>query len=203
MKARKTLTYVALVGVMVTVGVSQAHAQDSTAIAEGSRVYGNTCGSCHNARSPLERTDRQWVTIVNHMRVRGNLTGRQARAVLAFLQASNGDPGATSGGAVQSDTAMTFSNLVSSDPTLVERGGQLMALKACIGCHIAAGAGGNVGPALDDVVGNKGPSFVRAKLADPTFNNSTSMMPNFGLTPEEIDALVAYLGSLTSDGGQD
>jgi mono/diheme cytochrome c family protein len=37
---------------------------------------------------------------------------------------------------------------------------------------------------------------VRKKLADPTFNNATSMMPNFGLTMDEIESIVAYLNTL-------
>ena len=61
-------------------------------VAEGARVYGNMCGRCHNPRSPLERDDRSWITIINHMRVRGNLTGGQVKDVLAFLQGTNNDP---------------------------------------------------------------------------------------------------------------
>lgn len=164
-------------------------------VAEGSRVYGNSCGGCHNARSPLERTDGEWVTIVNHMRVRANLTGRQARSVLAFLQASNTDPAAARGATPAPET---LSDEVPTDPALITQGEQLVAQKACIGCHLIGGAGGNVGPSLDRVVANKGARFVRQKLTDPTFNNGTSMMPNFGLTPQEIDALVAYLASIPS-----
>lgn len=59
-------------------------------VAEGAVVYAQNCGRCHNARSPLERTDREWVTIVAHMRARGNLTKSQASQVLDFLQMANG-----------------------------------------------------------------------------------------------------------------
>ncbi len=65
---------------------------DPMLVAEGAAMYGATCGRCHYARSPLERTDRQWVVIMTHMRVRANLTGQQARKVLAFLMATNGQP---------------------------------------------------------------------------------------------------------------
>ncbi len=70
----------------------QGQQVDPTRVAAGAAVYGSMCGRCHNARSPLERTDREWVVIIAHMRVRGNLTGPQVRDVLAFLQATNGQP---------------------------------------------------------------------------------------------------------------
>ena len=33
----------------------------SSLVAGGAKVYGKMCGNCHNARSPMERSDRQWV----------------------------------------------------------------------------------------------------------------------------------------------
>ncbi len=194
-----------VVAVMFLAIPVDAQAQQSSAIAEGARVYGNACGSCHNARSPLERTDRQWVTIVNHMRVRGNLTGRQARAVLAFLQATNTDPRERSQLPGQAPTnAATaerdVSDAVSTDRAVVSRGAALINEKACLGCHVVGNRGGTVGPSLNDLVGRQGARFVRQKLIDPTFNNRNSMMPNFGLTQEQIDALIAYLATLNGRG---
>jgi mono/diheme cytochrome c family protein len=58
-------------------------------IGEGAVLWANNCGRCHNVRSPTERTDTEWVTILMHMRARANLTRHQADAVLAYLQATN------------------------------------------------------------------------------------------------------------------
>ncbi len=190
-----------VVAVMFLAIPVDAQAQQSSAIAEGARVYGNTCGSCHNARSPLERTDRQWVTIVNHMRVRGNLTGRHARAVLAFLQGTNTDPRERSQlpGQAPNNTATAerdVSDAVSTDRVVVSLGAALINEKACLGCHVVGNMGGAVGPSLNDVVGRQGARFVRQKLMDPTFDNRNSMMPNFGLSDQQIEALVAYLATL-------
>lgn len=69
--------------------VSPLTAQDQAAVAEGAQVWGENCVRCHNARPSTERTDLQWLVIVNHMRARGNLTKREARSVTAFLQATN------------------------------------------------------------------------------------------------------------------
>lgn len=72
-------------------------AEEMARVAEGATVYGQQCTRCHNARSPMERNDREWITIVAHMRARANLTRTQARAVAAFLKATNA-PEFTPGG---------------------------------------------------------------------------------------------------------
>ncbi len=192
----------ALLGIF-SVGAQALHAQDRGDLAEGARVYGDMCGRCHNPRSPLERSDRDWVTIINHMRVRANLTGEQVRDVLAFLQATNTHPGeqAPLGGAqrqapapgVRPDTGRAE---VSTDPEVIARGEALVNQNACLGCHVIGRAGGQVGPSLNGVVRRRGPDFVRRKLEDPTFDNESSMMPNFGLSDEQIEAILAYLASL-------
>ncbi len=173
-------------------------AQQQASVTQGARVYGRMCGRCHNPRSPLERSDRDWVTIANHMRVRANLTGGQVRDVLAFLQASNSDPRerAPLGEAVLPSTPEVRKGPPSTDPATVARGSDLAAQKACVGCHVIGNTGGQIGPSLNGVVQRRGADFVRLKLADPTFNNAISMMPNFGLSPEEIEALLAYLATL-------
>lgn len=183
-------------------GLASAQQSGEGDVAAGARVYGDMCGRCHNPRSPLEQSDRAWVTIANHMRVRGNLTGEQVRDVLAFLQATNRDPREraplSEGGAARSPDGGVSLDLgdVSTDPATIARGKVLVEQRACLGCHVIGRAGGQVGPSLNGVVGRKGADVVRRKLADPTFNNATSMMPNFDLTLEEIEAIVAFLDTL-------
>ncbi len=181
-----------------------AGAQDAASVSEGARVYGAMCGRCHNPRSPLERSDRAWVIIANHMRVRGGLTGTQVRDVLAFLQATNADPReriAIGAGPVPPPTPRVgvdgaLSGPASSDSATIAEGKRLFAEKACLGCHIIGGQGGRVGPDLDAVTRRRPIVFLRRKLADPIVDNPTSMMPNFNLTAAEIEAVVAYLASL-------
>ncbi len=183
-------------GLSLTCYTTIAAAQDADLVSQGARVYGNTCGSCHNARSPLERTDRQWTVIVNHMRARANLTGSESRAVLAFLQATNTDPWAQALAQAADDDQVFEATDAPPDPALAPTGETLVAQKACLGCHIIGAAGGQVGPSLNGTVDQKGVMFVRQKLRDPTFDNATSMMPNFGLTTEQIEAITAYLATL-------
>jgi len=80
----------ALVIVVLSVlTVNSVYAQDPADIAKGAALWANNCTRCHNARSPMERNDRGWVTVVNHMRARANLTKSEARAIAAYLQAVN------------------------------------------------------------------------------------------------------------------
>ena len=133
------------------------------------------------------------------MRARAGLTGKQVRNVLAFLQATNTDPreranpfGETppvNGGGAPDTT-------VSTNPQVVSRGRTLVQDGACLGCHVVNGQGGAVGPGLDNVIERRGVEFVMRKMADPTFDRSSSMMPNFGLTQTQIRAVASYLSTL-------
>lgn len=64
-------------------------------VADGVRLWSQNCGRCHNFRPPEERSDREWITIVAHMRARANMTKSAAEAVLAFLQSANGSESAS------------------------------------------------------------------------------------------------------------
>lgn len=180
---------------LLAVPSQRAAAQDNEAVVEGARVYGAMCGRCHNPRSPLERDDRDWVTIVNHMRVRANMTGEQVRAVLAFLQATNTNPAEGGTG----EPVMATGAAISTDLQLIAEGRELVGQKACLGCHVIGKEGGRVGPSLNGVTSRRDADYLRHKLADPTFDNSTSMMPNFGLTQEQIEAILAYMASLNGE----
>ncbi len=68
---------------------SGASAQDPATIADGARAWSQNCTRCHNARSPLERSDGDWAIIVGHMRARAGLTKKQAHAITVYLQVIN------------------------------------------------------------------------------------------------------------------
>lgn len=93
----KTLLTALAAALALVLTPTEGEAQSAAAVAEGAKLYGQNCLRCHTARSPMERTDREWVTIVNHMRARANLTRSHARALTAFLQQTNA-PEATPGG---------------------------------------------------------------------------------------------------------
>ncbi len=64
-------------------GVVVADGQDAV---EGARLWSDNCTRCHNMRPPEQFGAMQWDVIVHHMRVRGNITGGDARAIVAFLK---------------------------------------------------------------------------------------------------------------------
>jgi len=201
---RNAFLAVAMVGTLLMVP-STASAQQGD-MARGAKAYGITCGRCHNPRSPVERSDRDWIVIMNHMRLRAGLTGQQVRDILAFLQATNqveealvlagGGLIGTAKPAEPAEAAEPAEVLVSTDPEVIARGQALTTEKGCIGCHIIAGGGGQIGPDLDGVVATKGAEFVRHKVLDPTFDNVTTLMPNLNLSEEQIAAVIAYLATL-------
>ncbi len=79
----------------------------------------------------------------------------------------------------------------------------------CSGCHTlaAAGSSGTTGPDLDGALKGQSPAFIETSIVDPNQSIAKGYPPdvmpqNFGdtLSPEDLDALVQYLGAST--GGQ-
>jgi mono/diheme cytochrome c family protein len=66
-----------------------ASAETTSLVTTGGKLWGRTCGQCHNLRPPSEYSDAQWAVAVHHMRARVPLTGEEQRDIVAFLQASN------------------------------------------------------------------------------------------------------------------
>jgi mono/diheme cytochrome c family protein len=54
----------------------------------GAKVWADNCVRCHNLRPPSELSARAWKITMQHMRVRANLTGKEARDTLAFILTS-------------------------------------------------------------------------------------------------------------------
>lgn len=69
---------------------AQSASESARQMAEGAQIFNDNCMRCHNVRSPRERSDADWSTIMLHMRARANLTKAETRAVTVFLKASNG-----------------------------------------------------------------------------------------------------------------
>lgn len=65
----------------------------------------------------------------------------------------------------------------------------------CVACHQFYGLGGYMGPDLTNVISNRGEAVARAFIMA-----GTATMPNLGLAPDEVDAVVAYLSFVDKTG---
>jgi hypothetical protein len=52
----------------------------------GGKIFSMYCGACHNPRSLAERPFSNYKNVSQHMRVRGNLTGKEYAKLMAWLR---------------------------------------------------------------------------------------------------------------------
>jgi mono/diheme cytochrome c family protein len=86
---------------------------------------------------------------------------------------------------------------VAGSPERTRQGEQLFERLGCRGCHIVAGQGGYVGPDLSESGRRLKPGWTLAWLRTPQKWKPGTLQPDYGLTPDEAQALTAYLMSLT------
>ncbi len=168
---------------------------DPGQFARGAQTWADNCDRCHNMRDPKEFRDDQWRSIVSHMRVRGGLTGQEARDALAFLQGSNG------GGAPAPSAVATSIPVTAADDSTAAPSGQAIYAQTCIACHGANGKGAI--PGVPDFAGKDSPlSKSDAELVrniSEGFQSPGSFMAmpakggNPALTEEDVKAVLAYL----------
>lgn len=79
-----------------------------------------------------------------------------------------------------------------------EKGKMLWQKYNCNACHQVYGLGGFLGPDLTNEYSLRGPEFINAFLL---YGNN--VMPNFHLTPDEIQALTDYMQGMDASGKAD
>ncbi|ANQ86251.1 c-type cytochrome [Azoarcus olearius] len=73
-------------------------------------------------------------------------------------------------------------------------GKKIWETRNCIGCHTLLGEGAYFAPELGNVYVRRGPDFIKAWIkAQPTGTPGRRQMPQFNLTEQELDDLVAFL----------
>lgn len=94
--------------------------------------------------------------------------------------------------------AATRTVLLESSPAdqQLARGIQLVHEKSCMVCHTIHGAGGQIGPILNGITDRYSDEWLKEWLRDPQAVRSGSRMPNFRLSDDEIDAIIAYFHTL-------
>ena len=86
------------------------------------------------------------------------------------------------------------------DAPLLSRGRALMARSGCYACHNVRGHEGfrSEAPPLAGLALKTGAGWVKAWLADPKAVDPNATMPNFSLTPQDIEELSNYLFGLAA-----
>lgn len=73
-------------------------------------------------------------------------------------------------------------------------GKKIWETRNCIGCHTLLGEGAYFAPELGNVYVRRGPDFIKAWIqAQPTGAPGRRQMPQFHLSDQELDDLVAFL----------
>ncbi len=91
MKFKKniTVTYIPIT-ILASLLISACSSSENASVRKsGAQIWGQSCVRCHNAPSPTTFSDMQWETIGQHMRIRANLTSKQAEKVVEFLKMAN------------------------------------------------------------------------------------------------------------------
>ncbi|NBV25225.1 MAG: cytochrome c [Proteobacteria bacterium] len=83
------LALVGLAGCTTTPASSTLAGGSSVPNAGAAKLWAQNCAHCHNIRTPSAYSDMQWDVVTLHMRVRGNLTAEEHRAILAFLKSAH------------------------------------------------------------------------------------------------------------------
>ena len=146
----------------------------------GAQLVNNNCARCHNSRPVQEFSMSEWRVIMPHMREKAHLTNTEVQSVLAFFD--------TVSSPNKPVLASATSKVDASPQDILTRYG-------CQGCHLVQGAGGTLGPSLDNVISEKGKAFFIKKVKNPQFNNSASAMPQMPISDEELEVLVDFLSN--------
>ncbi len=165
-------------------------------IGQGAELFSRTCQRCHNPRSPAERTDREWVMIMQHMQTRANLTRVQSNLVRDFLLASN-DVGLASAG-IQSEliTPSEVTEEMIAAGRLVYKGAG-----TCFACHGAGLEGGPIAPNLNDNQWKSGSGDYVSLLGTVRNGVSGTAMAAYpgGISDEQAQQVAAYIWAIVND----
>ncbi len=112
------------------------------------------------------------------------------------------DQGGKPGGGAAAAAAEAKTAQAAGGGKVAAEGEQLFAEQGCDGCHAlkAAGAAGDIGPDLDQVLPGMTPAEIKQLIVNPP---GDIMPKDFGqkLSPQELDTLVSFLSQSTQGGG--
>ncbi|MFQ5703216.1 MAG: c-type cytochrome [Gemmatimonadales bacterium] len=199
---RYQLLAAGILGVGVLMAPSTAAAQRS-----GVELWSQNCNRCHTAQPPIRYTANDWESIIASMKLNARLTDDEAEAILEFLK------GGAKPVASARPTEKPLAVLASAGPLAIKLPATADSAtnfsKYCVACHGKSGKGnGPVASALNPKPRNLvDPQFQAARTDEQLAKDiaeGKNTMPAFGkqLTPAEVQALVAYIRSMSSQKGR-
>jgi len=92
-------------------------------------------------------------------------------------------------------TALVAVAVAVPSASLEDRGRELFIADGCYGCHTIGKMGTPIGPDLSHIGTKHSRAYLERWLRDPAEQRPTAHMPKLELTPEEVDALAAFLAA--------
>ena len=200
------------------VAVTAEPPSDQGSIQRGRAVYEKlACGQCHGAQGradgPSAKTlsdDFDRPIAARDLTREPNRGGDDAAAIhQRFRTGMDGTPMPTFSDSLNPMEGWDLAHYVASlrapkeplpsDPLAVGR--RVIEEKQCKGCHVIEGRGGRVGPSLDVSAAKLRYDWARDFLADPrkagkVYPDIPYRMPDLGLTPKEIDGVLAVFANV-------
>ncbi|GMQ81134.1 MAG: hypothetical protein BMS9Abin05_0564 [Rhodothermia bacterium] len=161
----------------------------------GAELFSRTCQRCHNPRGPAERTDREWVMIMQHMQTRANLLRSEASLVRDFLLASNNADLVPGRLRVDLQTPEEVTDEMIEQGRLVYEGAG-----TCFACHGAQLGGGPIAPNLKDDQWKIGTAEFASILTTVRNGVSGTAMAAYpgGITDEQAQQVAAYVSAVAN-----
>ena len=92
MRALSLIALLTLVGCPSTAPVpgvvTAADPQESAVLAQGHRIFSESCGSCHGHPDVTQKTASEWPATVERMGAKADLSADEVRAVTRFVLAA-------------------------------------------------------------------------------------------------------------------
>ena len=169
----------------------------AAANARGAKAWADNCASCHNNRSPLEKSDAEWAIATTHMRVRANIPGDVARDIVAFLQASNDQQASTAEVPPQAGSAALATPVAALKLGDPQNGARVFG-ETCVACHGVNGKGAIDGvPPLSGPLAKSDEVLLRHMIEGFQSPGSAMPMPAKGGNPDlkaqDLADVLAYL----------
>ena len=89
MKKIPIITSIFSIAALIFIISSCASTSSLSEAKSGAQLWGENCLRCHNTPSPETFSDSEWDVAVLHMRMRANLTKREAIKIADFLKSAN------------------------------------------------------------------------------------------------------------------